>query len=79
MEYQLWRPLPAACQRCLVTPLWVNPLSVESIAEGVATALLDKNARNRTIAKGLSRAEQFSWEKMASETVNVYREAAGCQ
>jgi alpha-1,3-rhamnosyl/mannosyltransferase len=77
-------PVVAAATSCLPEVLgdaaiWVNPLSVESIAEGVATALLDKNARNRAIAKGLSRAEQFSWEKMASETVNVYREAAGCQ
>lgn len=59
--------------------IWVDPLSVESIAEGVATILLDKNTRNRAIAKGLSRAEQFSWEKMALETVNVYREVVGCR
>jgi glycosyltransferase involved in cell wall biosynthesis len=76
-------PVVAAATSCLPEVLgdaaiWVNPLSVESISEGVATALLEKNARNRAIAKGLSRAEQFSWEKMASETVNVYREAAGC-
>jgi glycosyltransferase involved in cell wall biosynthesis len=57
-------------------PIWVNPLSVESIAEGVGTVLLDRNVRSRAIAKGLSRAEQFSWEKMTSETVNVYREIA---
>lgn len=77
-------PVVAAATSCLPEVLgdaaiWVNPLCVESIAEGVATALLDKDARNRAIAKGLSRAEQFSWEKMASETVNVYREAAVCQ
>ena len=77
-------PVVAAATSCLPEVLgdaaiWVNPLSVESIAEGVATALLDKNARSRTIAKGLSRVEQFSWEKMASEAVKVYREAGGCQ
>jgi hypothetical protein len=59
--------------------IWVNPLSVESIAEDVTTALLDKNATSSVIAKGFSRAEQFSWEKMVSETVKVYREAAGSQ
>lgn len=58
--------------------IWVNPLSVESIAEGVATALLDKKARRMAIAKGLARVEQFGWEKMAFETANVYREVAGC-
>lgn len=56
--------------------IWVNPLSVESIAEGITTGLLDKNARSSMAAKGLSRAEQFSWENMASKTVKVYREAA---
>lgn len=76
-------PVVAAHASCMPEVLgdaaiWVNPLSVESIAEGVTTALLDKNARSRAIAKGLSRAEQFRWEKMASETVTVYREAAGC-
>jgi glycosyltransferase involved in cell wall biosynthesis len=58
--------------------VWVDPLSVESIAEGVGTALHDKNARTRAIARGLKRAEQFSWENMAAETVKVYREAAAC-
>jgi glycosyltransferase involved in cell wall biosynthesis len=77
-------PVVAASASCMPEVLgdaaiWVNPLSVESIAEGIATALLDKDARSRAIAKGLSRAEQFTWEKMASETVKVYREAAGCQ
>ncbi len=58
--------------------IWVDPLSVDSIAEGIATALLDMKARSMAIAKGLSRVDQFSWEKMAEDTVSVYREAAGC-
>jgi glycosyltransferase involved in cell wall biosynthesis len=75
-------PVVAAHASCLPevlgdAPIWVDPLSVESIAEGVGTALLDKNVRSRAIAKGLSRGEQFSWANMASETVNVYREVAG--
>jgi glycosyltransferase involved in cell wall biosynthesis len=74
-------PVVAAHASCLPEVLgdaaiWVNPLSVESIAEGVATALLDKKARGGAITKGLSRVQQFSWEKMASETVNVYHEVA---
>lgn len=73
-------PVVAAHASCLPEVLgdaaiWVNPLSVESIAEGVSTALLNKNARIRAIAKGLSRAERFSWERMASETAKVYRGA----
>jgi glycosyltransferase involved in cell wall biosynthesis len=75
-------PVVAAHASCLPeilgdAAIWVNPLSVESIAEGVATALLDKKARSMAIEKGLSRMRQFSWEKMAFETANVYREVAG--
>jgi glycosyltransferase involved in cell wall biosynthesis len=55
--------------------IWVDPLSVESIAEGICNGLFDQNVRNQAIARGLSRAEQFSWENMASKTMNVYREA----
>jgi hypothetical protein len=33
--------------------------------------VLDKNARSTAIAKGSSRSEQLSWEKMASETVKA--------
>jgi glycosyltransferase involved in cell wall biosynthesis len=76
-------PVVAADTSCMPEVLgdaaiWVNPLSVESIAEGIGTALLDQRVRSRAIARGLSRVEQFSWEKMASETVNAYREATGC-
>jgi glycosyltransferase involved in cell wall biosynthesis len=73
-------PVVAAQASCLPevlgdAPIWVNPLSVESIAEGIGNALLDKKARISAIAKGLTRVERFSWEKMALETVKVYREA----
>jgi glycosyltransferase involved in cell wall biosynthesis len=76
-------PVVAAHASCLPEVLgdaaiWVDPLSVDSIAEGISTGLFDQNVRNRAIEKGLSRAEQFSWEKMALETMKVYREATVC-
>jgi len=55
--------------------IWVDPLSVESIADGIRVGLLDQGVREAAIAKGLSRAQQFSWERMASETMRIYREA----
>jgi glycosyltransferase involved in cell wall biosynthesis len=74
-------PVVAAHASCLPEVLgdaaiWVDPQSVESIAAGLRSALEDEKVRSRAIAKGLSRAEQFSWEKMALETVKVYREVA---
>lgn len=76
-------PVVAAETSCLPEVLgdaaiWVDPRCVDSIAKGIATALLDKNARNEAIAKGVSRAEQYSWEKSAAETAKLYREVAGC-
>ncbi len=49
----------------------VDPKDVESIKEGIKKAL-DK--RDELIKKGLIRAKEFSWEKCAKETVQVYKE-----
>ncbi len=73
-------PVVAAHSSCLPEVLgeaaiWVDPFSVESIAEGVRTALLDQDARNNAIVRGLARAAQFSWNQMALETMKVYRQA----
>jgi glycosyltransferase involved in cell wall biosynthesis len=72
-------PVVAAHASCLPeilgdAAIWADPLSVGSIAAGLRSALEDEKVRTEAIAKGLSRAEQFSWEKMALETVKVYRE-----
>jgi glycosyltransferase involved in cell wall biosynthesis len=74
-------PVVAARATCLPEVLgdsavWVDPQSTESIAAGLWSALEDEKVRNEAIAKGFLRAEQFSWTKMALETVNVYRQVA---
>lgn len=51
----------------------VDPYSVESIAEGVKSAL----RRKETLIKlGLERIKEFSWEKTAKQTLRVYEESA---
>jgi len=50
----------------------VDPYSVESIAEGIKDALEN---REGLIQKGLKRVKEFSWEKTARETLEVYKEA----
>lgn len=50
----------------------VDPASPESIAEGIRTALADPAAWG---ARASARAEQFSWERAAAATVEIYREA----
>lgn len=55
--------------------IWVDPMSVESIAAGLITGLYDGPARERAISRGTVRAEMFSWEAMALKTLTVYGEA----
>jgi glycosyltransferase involved in cell wall biosynthesis len=76
-------PVVAARSSCLPEVLgdaaiWVDPLSAESIAEGIRNGLLNDTIRKEAIERGLSRVRRYSWEKMAFETIEVYREAAAC-
>ena len=51
----------------------VDPLSAMSIADGIATAVAE---RETLVAKGRVRARQFSWARTAALTAAVYRELA---
>ncbi|MFC2165940.1 glycosyltransferase family 4 protein [Acidobacteriota bacterium] len=54
--------------------IWVDPFSVDSIAEGIRKALVDKDDTSKMIKRGLLRVKDFSWEKMTRETLRVYSE-----
>ncbi len=51
----------------------VDPYSVSSIADGIKKAV---SAPKALIKKGLERAEDFSWERSALATINVYKESS---
>ena len=51
----------------------VDPLSIAAIADGIETAIAE---RARLTPLGLARAREFTWEKAAAMTANVYRELA---
>ena len=53
----------------------VNPESMEEITEGIKKAMKE---REDLVKKGLKRAKEFSWEKTARQTLEVYKEAAIC-
>jgi glycosyltransferase involved in cell wall biosynthesis len=53
----------------------VDPYSVEDIAEGMHALHGDARLREQLRARGLARAQQFSWERAASETMRAYGEA----
>lgn len=51
----------------------VDPLEVESIAEGIRTA---ESRRGELVPLGLARAREFTWERTADEVVRLWRELA---
>ena len=52
----------------------VNPDAPDAIAQGLATVLTDPGLRARLREAGLARADCFTWEKAARETLAVYHE-----
>lgn len=51
----------------------VDPNNTQSIADGIMTALDNKD---ELVRKGLTKVKEFSWERTARETLKVYQEAA---
>ncbi len=55
----------------------VGPTDVDALARNITELLTDAEARASLSAAGLARAAQFSWEKTARMTLEVYREMLG--
>ena len=58
--------------------LLVDPTDVRALAGAMERVLMDKHLRAELRAKGLERAERFTWEGAARETLEVYREVVRC-
>lgn len=54
----------------------VDPISVESIRDGLKRMLMDSSLRAEMSRKGLVRAKRFRWHETAVKTLQVYREVA---
>lgn len=52
--------------------LYVNPQDTDSIKEKIRKILEDKDLRGEMIRRGFEQVKNFSWEKAARETVEVY-------
>jgi glycosyltransferase involved in cell wall biosynthesis len=57
--------------------LLVDPDSSHELAEALARVLGDEDLAARLRGRGLARAAEFTWERAARATLQVYREAAG--
>lgn len=53
--------------------LYVDPLSVDSIASGINKVMGDANLRKSLSQAGIKNAKKFTWEKTAIETYDVYK------
>jgi len=52
--------------------LMVDPRDVRALAEAMERVLTDEHLRAELTANGLERARQFTWERAAQETMEVY-------
>jgi glycosyltransferase involved in cell wall biosynthesis len=53
----------------------VDPLEPESLGEAIAALASSRDRREDLSRRGLERAQTFSWERAATETLDVYRHA----
>jgi len=71
-------PVAASCAPAIPeiakeAALYFRPEDSEGMAEKIILLLESNQARQELIAKGKKRAQGFSWEKAASETLEFYR------
>jgi glycosyltransferase involved in cell wall biosynthesis len=74
---------PVVCSQATSLPevvrdaaFMVDPLSVDSIKEGIERGLRDDSYRSEKIKRGFVRAKQFRWQDTAAKTFKAYHEAA---
>lgn len=76
--------IPVICSQAASLPevagdgaLLFDPLSVEAMQEALRAGLLDQPLRARLRALGRTNAENFTWERTARQTLDVYRQVGG--
>lgn len=56
---------------------YFDPYDVEAIAKAINDVLTDKDLRNNLILKGYDQVAKYSWQRMAEQTLAVYRQVLG--
>jgi glycosyltransferase involved in cell wall biosynthesis len=54
--------------------LYFNPLNIDDMAEKIKNALVNRGLREELIKKGFEQIKKYSWQQMAKETENIYKE-----
>ena len=53
---------------------YFDPLNVSALVQAIGAVIDSPELRNKLIAAGHERAKQFSWQRMAEQTLYVYKE-----
>lgn len=54
---------------------YFDPLDAQAMADAINEVLTDKDLRQDLIEKGAEQAAQYSWQRMAEQTLGIYAEA----
>jgi glycosyltransferase involved in cell wall biosynthesis len=57
--------------------VFFDPTSIDNMADKITEVLDDPEQRSAMVQKGHEQTKRFRWERMAEETLRVYREAMG--
>lgn len=56
---------------------YFDPSDVNAMADAIREVLTDKKLRDGLVRKGHAQARKFSWQRMAEQTLAVYKQALG--
>ena len=70
-------PVVASDSSCLPeiygeAAVYFDPLNVEEIAQRIMEVIQDDNLKQKLIKSGLEKVGQYSWTKMAKQTIDIY-------
>jgi glycosyltransferase involved in cell wall biosynthesis len=57
-------------------PVYVNPKDYKDFAKVIKLVMEDEKLRKEMIEKGIEKVEEYSWDKVANETADIYRKIA---
>lgn len=52
---------------------YFDPLDIEDMSRAINNVLTDKKLRTKLIKAGVARVQEFSWKRMAEQTLEVYK------
>lgn len=56
---------------------YFNPLDINAMALAIGEVLDDSELRQKLVAAGKDRVKDFSWQRMAEQTLDIYKQALG--